>query len=127
MNSKPNRILLAGAILAALGVALGAFGAHALRDTLSAQRLGWWQTGVQYQMWHAVALVALAAVPLPRIGPAVVLLSAGTVLFSGSLYAMALTDVRGLGILTPVGGLLMIAGWVLLAWRSWKVSKKSHP
>ncbi len=123
MNSKPNRILLAGAILAALGVALGAFGAHALRATLDERHLGWWQTGVQYQMWHAVALVALAAVPLPRIGPAVVLLSAGTVLFSGSLYAMAITDVRWLGAVTPVGGLLMIAGWALVVWRAFVQSR----
>lgn len=112
-----RRVLLAGAILAASGVAFGAFGAHALRDTLGVQRLGWWQTGVQYQMWHAIALVALAAARV-RSGFPAALLVAGAVLFSGSLYVMALTGVRWLGAVTPAGGLLMIAGWVVVAWRS---------
>jgi uncharacterized membrane protein YgdD (TMEM256/DUF423 family) len=115
---KPSWILLSGALLAALGVAFGAFGAHALRDTLDPVRLGWWNTAVQYQMWHAVGLVAIAALPLPhRSGPAM-LLAAGTIIFSGTLYVMALTGIRWLGAVTPIGGLLMIAGWALLAWRT---------
>ena len=111
-------VLALGAVLAAIGVALGAFGAHALRDSLDPVRLGWWNTAVQWQMWHAVALVALAAAPIAdRLLPAV-LLGAGTIIFAGSLYVMALTGIRWLGAITPVGGLFMLAGWLLLAWRA---------
>lgn len=111
-------ILLAGALLAATGVAMGAFGAHGLRDTLGPDKLTTWNTAVQYQMWHAVALVALSALAMPRPGLAAALLVAGTVLFSGSLYALALTGARWLGPLTPLGGMLMIGGWAALAWRA---------
>ena len=113
-----RRILLAGALLAATGVVLGAFGAHALRDVLGPRQQDWWQTAVQYQMWHAVALVALAALPLPRTGVVAILLALGASIFSGSLYLMALADAPWLGAVTPVGGALMIAGWLLLAWRA---------
>ena len=119
-DSKARSTALAGALLAGLGVALGAFGAHDLRDTLDARALGWWQTAVDYQMWHAVALVALSAIRSVRTGLPAALLGAGTLVFSGSLYAMALTGARWLGAVTPLGGLLMIAGWALLAWRAWR-------
>ena len=76
MDRTQRAILLAGALLAATGVALGAFGAHALRG-LDPQRLGWWQTGVQYQLWHAIALVALAALPAERVKLPAMLLAAG--------------------------------------------------
>jgi uncharacterized membrane protein YgdD (TMEM256/DUF423 family) len=112
-------------MLAGLGVALGAFGAHGLKDVLDAQALGWWQTGVQYQMWHAVALVAMAAMRGVRSGLPAVLIGAGVLLFSGSLYAMALTGARWLGAVTPLGGLAMIAGWCLLAWRLSAVRPRS--
>ena len=111
-------ILVAGALLAALGVAFGAFGAHALRDSLDATRLGWWNTAVQWQMWHALALVAISGLALPDRGLPAVLLGAGTLIFAGSLYIMALTGLRWLGAVTPIGGVLMIAGWLLLAWRA---------
>jgi uncharacterized membrane protein YgdD (TMEM256/DUF423 family) len=110
-------IALTGALLAGLGVALGAFGAHGLRAILDAKALGWWQTAVQYQMGHAIALIALAGLRGVRCGLPAGLIVAGTLLFSGSLYAMALTGARMLGMLTPIGGLLLIAGWALLAWR----------
>lgn len=110
-------IALTGALLAALGVALGAFGAHGLRDVLDMEALGWWQTAVQYQMWHATGLLAIAAIRSVHTGLPAGLLAAGTIIFAGSLYFMALTGVRWLGAVTPVGGLLMIAGWCLLAWR----------
>lgn len=109
--------LVAGALLAGLGVALGAFGAHALKASLPPQALGWWQTAVQYQMWHALGLLLVGALPQPRLGLAAALLGAGTILFSGSLYLMALTGARWLGAVTPLGGAAMIAGWALLAWR----------
>ncbi len=86
---------------------------------MRADQLGWWQTGVQYQLWHAVALLALAALPLPRLGMPAALIAVGTLIFSGTLYLMALTDLRWLGAITPIGGTAMIAGWLLLAWRGW--------
>lgn len=104
-------------MLAGLGVALGAFGAHALKASLAPQAMGWWQTAVQYQMWHALGLILIGALPQPRLGLPAALLGAGTFLFSGSLYSMALTDARWLGAVTPLGGGAMIAGWALLAWR----------
>ncbi len=112
-----RRIIAAGALLAGLGVGLGAFGAHALRDLLGPVQTGWWQTAVAYQMWHAVALVAIGASGRRRLAAPAWLLGAGAAIFSGTLYVMALTDLRWLGAVTPVGGLLMIAGWLLLAWR----------
>ena len=118
ISGQARWLLLAGALLAATGVALGAFGAHALRDTLGPQKLGTWNTAVQYQMWHAVALIALSAVTLPRMGLPAALLVGGTILFSGSLYVLALTGARWLGPVTPIGGALMIAGWAALAWRA---------
>lgn len=109
---------MAGSILGCLAVALGAFGAHALRGVIGSQALGWWQTAVQYQMWHALAVLALG---LSRLGwaplPAFVL-AAGSLVFSGTLYVMALGGPHWLGTVTPLGGFAMICGWVLLAWRA---------
>lgn len=116
MESTARRILVAGALLAATGVAFGAFGAHGLRNALDPVRLGRWQTALQYQMWHATALVAIAALKLPRLAWPAALLAVGTIIFAGTLYLMALTGLRWLGAITPLGGLLMIAGWLLLAW-----------
>jgi uncharacterized membrane protein YgdD (TMEM256/DUF423 family) len=110
-------VLAAGAALAGTAVALGAFAAHALKGSLSPDALGWWQTAVQYQMWHGLALVALAATGDARLKPPAILLAAGAMLFSASLYAMALGAPHWLGAVTPVGGLAMIAGWALTAWR----------
>ena len=87
---------------------------------LDATRLGWWHTAVQYQMWHALALVALAALPLPGRRAPAALLTLGICIFSGTLSVMALTDMRWLGAVTPIGGASMIAGWLLLAWRAWR-------
>jgi uncharacterized membrane protein YgdD (TMEM256/DUF423 family) len=119
-------ILVAGALLAGLGVALGAFGAHGLRAVLDTAALGWWQTAVQYQMWHAVALVALAGLPAAHGRPAL-LLALGTAIFSGSLYLMALTDLRWLGAVTPLGGALMIVGWLLLAYEAVRGARAARP
>ncbi|MDB5722845.1 MAG: hypothetical protein JWP15_3463 [Alphaproteobacteria bacterium] len=118
MAGIDNRLLAAGALLAGLGVALGAFGAHALRDILSPAAMGWWQTGIQYQMWHAIALVALAALPAQRVRLPAAMLGIGALIFSASLCAMALTGARWLGAVTPIGGALMILGWGLLAVRA---------
>lgn len=107
-----------GAISGAVGVALGAFGAHALRARLAPERMGTFQTGVQYQVWHAFATFAAAYASVRFGGPAVAagwLFLAGTALFSGSLYGLAVSETRWLGALTPFGGLCFLAGWVLLA------------
>jgi uncharacterized membrane protein YgdD (TMEM256/DUF423 family) len=109
-------IRLAGA-LGFLGVALGAFGAHGLRERLAPGMLDVYKTGVLYHLLHAVALlaVALGAERLARPRAIATLWLAGVVIFSGSLYALALTGVGTLGAITPVGGLLLMAGWVTLA------------
>lgn len=106
-----NLAVQTAAVLGFLGVALGAFGAHGLKDTLTANNtLAIWQTAVLYQLIHAVA--SLWAVDR---NPLVVWLWAGGVLvFSGSLYILALTNIKWLGAITPVGGLLFLAGWVMI-------------
>ena len=113
-----------GALLAGLGVALGAFGAHALKARLAPDMLAVWETGVRYQLVHALALLAVAWALTRWPGGAVQasgwLFVAGTLLFSGSLYALALSGVRGLGAVTPLGGAAWIVGWALLAWGAWR-------
>lgn len=121
MKTAPHRpTLIAGASLALLAVALGAFGAHALDGMLGAKAQGWWQTAAQYQMWHAIGLIALSALPLRGVRPAALLLGLGTIIFSGSLYAMALGGWRWLGMVTPLGGMLMLAGWLVLVVAGWR-------
>jgi len=117
-DAVTRRILLAGALLAATGVMLGAFGTHGLKDHLGPDELGWWQTAVQYQLWHAVGLVAIGGLRVDGRGWPAALLTAGTLIFSGTLYVMALTGQRWLGAVTPLGGTLLILGWLLLAWRA---------
>ena len=108
--------LLIGAIEGFLGVAFGAFGAHGLRSRLSPEMLAVFETGVRYQMYHAFAVLIVAAA-MGRIGDARLLTFAGwafvggTVLFSGSLYVLALTGITTLGAVTPFGGLLFLIGW----------------
>ena len=103
-----------------LGVALGAFGAHALKARLSPDLLAVFETGVRYQMYHVFALAAAAWGYARWPGRAFVaagwLFVAGIVMFSGSLYLLALTGMRVLGAVTPLGGLAFLAGWLCLAW-----------
>ena len=113
----------AGSIAALIAVALGAFGAHALRDRLTPDLLAVFETGVRYHFYHAFALLAAAYAasrwPEGTAGIAGWLFIAGIVLFSGSLYLLALTGTRWLGAITPLGGLAFIAGWAALAWTAW--------
>jgi len=115
-----RRFFLLGALLAMVGVAAGAFGAHALKARLSADMLAVFETGVRYQLVHSLALLATAWASQRWPGrvthAAGWLFVAGIVLFSGSLYALALSGVRGLGIVTPFGGVAFILGWACLAW-----------
>jgi uncharacterized membrane protein YgdD (TMEM256/DUF423 family) len=113
------------ALLAAVGVMAGAFGAHALRDIVDPADLAIWETASRYHLLHAVALLAIGLQsPESRIAlhkPAIVLL-VGTLIFSGSLYALVLSGIRGLGAVTPLGGVALIVGWVWLAWQLWQQS-----
>ena len=108
-----------GAALACLGVILGAFGAHGLKARVTPELLAVFETGVRYHMYHALALLAVGwQVERGASGLAVAagwLFVAGIAVFSGSLYAMALTGARWLGAVTPLGGVCFIAGWALLA------------
>src|SRR4051794_1451809 len=110
MTSRAN-IRLAGAVLGLLGVAFGAFGAHGLADPAAK---AWMQTGATYQLAHVLAALIAVGLPRPAAGAATAFL-AGAVLFSGSLYAMALGAPRWMGAITPLGGLAFLAGWAMLA------------
>jgi uncharacterized membrane protein YgdD (TMEM256/DUF423 family) len=116
-----DRLFVAlGAISALVSVAAGAFGAHGLRARLSPEMLAVFETGARYQMSHALALLAAAWAATRWPGPAAAwagwLFVAGTLVFSGSLYALALSGQRWLGAVTPIGGLAFLGGWAALAW-----------
>lgn len=121
----PDRLaLILGATSAGLAVALGAFGAHGLKarvvaGLLAPERLDTWHTAAEYQMWHALALLAIAVAMrqglLPARAWAPLALAGGTVLFSGSLYALVLTGVGAFGAITPLGGATWIVTWAALA------------
>ena len=118
MTGLARALAASGATLALLAVALGAFGAHALRERLEARALEIFETAVRYQMYHALALLGVAWLSTRLAGPltgwAGWLMVAGTVVFSGSLYLLVLTGPRWLGAITPIGGVLLIAGWLLV-------------
>ena len=111
--------MFVGALMAGLGVGIGAFGAHGLRGRLTPEMLAVFETGVRYHMYHALALLATAALMTRVDGRAVVVAGwsflAGILIFSGSLYALALTGVTTLGAITPIGGLAFLIGWACLA------------
>lgn len=117
----PVRVFaMAGAVLGLVAVALGAFGAHALRSRVAPELVATFETGVRYHVYHALALFACAWVmdrwPSPQAVWAGGLFVTGIVLFSGSLYLLTLTGARWWGAVTPLGGLAFLAGWVCLAW-----------
>jgi len=119
-------LFLAG-VMGALGVLLSAFGAHALSSRLEPRLFATFETGARYQLFHALAM-AIAALAArgpakPRAQNAALLFFLGTLLFSGSLYGLALTGVRVIGFITPLGGLALIAGWVLLALAALKLEE----
>jgi uncharacterized membrane protein YgdD (TMEM256/DUF423 family) len=111
--------LALGSLCAFVGVGMGAFGAHALKTTLSSESLAVYQTGVTYQMWHSLGLIAIALVQqhIPdskRITVAGWLMFLGILLFSGSLYLLVLLDMPKLGMITPIGGVCFLIAWLLL-------------
>ena len=115
--------LVLGALSGFSSVAAGAFGAHALRQRLDEKLLAVFETGARYQMFHALALLVIGALAARGESRALAVagwaMVAGTVLFSGSLYALALSGVRGLGAITPLGGVAFLVGWLALAWAVW--------
>lgn len=120
----PKTFLILGAINAFLCVAFGAFGAHGLKQRLSVDMLAVYQTGVQYHFYHALGLivVGLVLLHLPKSRPVVLsgwLMLTGIVLFSVSLYALSLTGIRGLGMITPFGGVAFLSAWTLFAYGVW--------
>ena len=123
--------LIFGAAHGFLAVALGAFGAHGLGDWLAelpdgAQRLAWWETASHYQLAHAIALVAVAALARDRTTRTCVwAFGLGALIFSGSLYAMTLTGVIALGAITPIGGLALLIGWAALGVAAFRVSPRA--
>jgi uncharacterized membrane protein YgdD (TMEM256/DUF423 family) len=120
-TAKPVSWTRTGAILAFLAVALGAFGAHKLKTLVGEEQLAWWETGVHYQLAHALALLILGQRALFSSGPDPTairvgrLFTIGIVLFSGSLYAMTLGGPRILGAVTPLGGVAFLGGWACWA------------
>lgn len=117
----PRLALICAAILMAAAVALGAFGAHALKTRIGADSIAVWQTAVNYHAWHALGLFGVGVLMTQftqarGLRHAAWLFVAGIVLFSGSLYALALSGQRALGAITPLGGAAFIAGWLALAW-----------
>jgi uncharacterized membrane protein YgdD (TMEM256/DUF423 family) len=131
---NPKLIAIVGALLAAVGVGLGAFGAHGLENFLRelgreadlAKRLAWFETGVNYQLYHALGLVAVASLVATVSGNglrvAAVAFVFGVILFSGSLYGMTFLgeEWRKLGMITPLGGLAFIIGWIAVAMAAWR-------
>jgi uncharacterized membrane protein YgdD (TMEM256/DUF423 family) len=117
--------LLIAALNGFLAVALGAFGAHGLKQRLSADLLAVYQTGVQYHFYHTLALLLVAALMLhwPQSNSlrwSALLFCIGILVFSGSLYVLSITGVRWLGAITPLGGVAFLAGWIALALAAWK-------
>jgi len=126
---EKRTVVALGATLAGLAVAAGAFGAHALKEAVSPERLDVFDTAVRYQMMHALALLLLAALSDDRLERplrlAAALFVTGIVLFSGSLYALVLADLPALGAVTPLGGVLFLVGWGVVV--AWSLSRRRPP
>lgn len=123
-RSSAQRFLALGSILAGLGVAAGAFGAHALKDILDPPMLQVFETATRYVMYHAFGLCivswAIDRYPEQRLEKSGWLFLIGILLFSGSLYMVSLAGIRWMGAVTPIGGLAFMIGWLLLAWGVWR-------
>lgn len=117
--------LMLAAFFGFTGVALGAFGAHILKNRLSTEYMAIFQTGVLYQLIHALALFGVALLAMQIQGRLVtyagIAFTLGIILFSGSLYLLSLTGVTKLGIITPIGGLCLLLGWAILGWTAWQL------
>lgn len=118
-----NKTVGLGAILAGLAVALGAFGAHGLKEHFVEGGEAWWQTGHHYMIVHALAIIGYGLFSQKKALPW--LFTIGIFLFSGSLFVMAVTGIRVLGAITPLGGVCFIVGWGMFAWEALKNSSVS--
>jgi len=121
---KNRTILISGAIFMALSVLLGAFGAHALKTRLTPEMMQIYQIGVEYQFYHAMGLLFTGIIGFQInskwVSRSAIFLGIGIILFSGSLYLIALSGIKAIGAITPIGGLLFVAGWISLAIGVWK-------
>lgn len=122
MNER--RLLVVGSLTMFVGVAAGAFGAHGLKSSVSPEMLSVWETGVTYQLIHAIGLLLIGLL-MPRLGKAGLSqagnwMFVGVILFSGSLYLLTLTGIRQIGVITPIGGLAFLAAWLRLAHAAWR-------
>lgn len=123
-----NQFLLIAAVLGGLSVAAGAFASHALKDQLGSRALEIFETAARYQMYHALALLAVAVLLISTkptthtsLNVAGIAFIVGITLFSGSLYALSFTNIKWLGIITPFGGVAFLIGWGALAWSAFKL------
>lgn len=124
VDASSRRVIAIGCIVAGVGVAAGAFGAHMLKTILEPPMLAAYDTGTRYQMYHAFGMI-LAGISArafndPRLVTAGWFFVAGMVMFCGSLYGIALAEIKWFGPITPLGGLTFIVGWSLLGWRVWR-------
>lgn len=119
MNTTSKQFLLLGTILMALAVSLGAFGAHGLKKMVNTEMLTIYQTGVQYQFYHALGLCVVAFIAhfynSKWVKMAGIMMFIGVIIFSFSLYTLVVLDMKWLGAITPIGGVLMVISWVILA------------
>ncbi|HTK83000.1 MAG TPA: DUF423 domain-containing protein [Bacteroidota bacterium] len=119
-----RKFVLLGSLFAFAGVALGAFAAHLLKDRLTPEMFSIFEVGVRYHMYHALGLFGVAWLadryPQSNIALSGWLFAGGIVIFSGSLYLLSLTGERWMGMITPIGGLCFLAGWLWMGWRVWK-------
>lgn len=133
MNKEVKRITITALVLLILGIILGAFGAHGLKGKVSVEKIASFEVGVRYQMINAIALLALASLRMKISGSlrvAFLLVLLGVILFSGSIYGLTFQPnpsgiTKVLGPITPLGGLLMIIGWIVVLWRVMKTSEAS--
>ncbi len=133
MNKEVKRIAITALVLLILGIILGAFGAHGLKGKVSVEKIASFEVGVRYQMINAIALLALASLRMKISGSlrvAFLLVLLGVILFSGSIYGLTFQPnpsgiTKVLGPITPLGGLLMIIGWIVVLWRVMKTSAVS--
>jgi uncharacterized membrane protein YgdD (TMEM256/DUF423 family) len=129
MEARTRPWLVAAGVSGALAIALGAFGAHGLESSLAeaadgAKRLAWWETAAHYHLIHSLALMGVAWLhgegPRRAVAVSGIAFALGILLFSGSLYVMTLSDLRALGMVTPIGGTAFIVGWIALAWTGFR-------
>ena len=128
--ASSRRVMIVGCVFAGLGVAAGAFGAHMLKGLLDPPMLAVYDAAIRYQMYHAFGMVlvgiAMRIGDDRRLAPAGWMFAAGILLFSGSLYGIALVGLKWLGPITPIGGLAFIAGWSFLGWRLWRGTEQTR-